>query len=185
MNFVLFLTPSFIAGDFKVMPTWLSYLVDGLLSLFTDEPNADLILSGALNLAMWLIPFLVCLAGLHVILFKPMMAYLGERDQQTDGARDEAKELNALVDDRIETLNQRLQDARNQAGQLRSAARATAAAKGQEIIDAARTEAEANVADAVKRIQTERDTAAQALKQSATALSADIAGQVLGRTLQA
>ena len=90
-----------------------------------------------------------------------------------------------MVDDRIETLNQRLQEARNQAGQIRSAARATAAMKGQEIIEAARTEAEANVADAIKRIQTERDTAAKAMKQTATALSSDIAGQVLGRSLQA
>ena len=173
MNFVLFLTPSFIAGDFKVLPTWLNLLI---------ESNW---VGGALNLLMWLTPFLLCMAGLHVILFKPMMAYLAERSEQTDGARKEAKEINVLVDDRIETLNQRLQEARNQAGQIRSAARATAAMKGQEIIEAARTEAEANVADAIKRIQTERDTAAKAMKQTATALSSDIAGQVLGRSLQA
>ena len=173
MNFVLFLTPSFIAGDFKVLPTWLSLLIDSNF------------VGGALNLAMWLAPFLVCLAGLHVILFKPMLNYLAERSQETDGARKEAKEINELVDDRIETLNQRLQDARNEAGQLRSAARAKAAVKGQDIIDAARSKAEANVADAILRIQTERDTAAQALKQTATGLSSDIAGQVLGRTLQA
>ena len=173
MNFVLFLTPCFLAGDFKVLPTWLSLLT---------ESNW---VGGALNLLLWLTPFLICLIGLHIILFKPMLNYLAARTQETDGARQEAKELNELVDDRIETLNQRLQDARNEAGQLRSAARAKAATKGQELIDTARSEAESRVADAVRRIQIERDTAAQALKQTATGLSSDIAGQVLGRTLQA
>jgi F-type H+-transporting ATPase subunit b len=173
MHLVLFLTPSFLAGDFKILPTWLQLLVE-----------SDWV-PGLLNLGLWLMPFAVTLVGLHLILFKPMMNYLAERHEQTDGARQEAQAINARVTERMETLNLRLAEARNEAGQLRATARANAAKQGQILMDAARAEAESQVASAIRRIQVERDTAAQALKQTATSLSSDIAGQILGRSLQA
>jgi F0F1-type ATP synthase membrane subunit b/b' len=39
------------------------------------------------------LPFLVLLAGLHVILYKPMLAYLAERREATAGAKKAAQEL--------------------------------------------------------------------------------------------
>lgn len=174
MNIALFLTPAFLSADFEIFPTWLNLMVNG-----------GNVIGGILNLALWLTPFFITLLGLHIILFKPMMNYLSQRDAETIGARKEAKELNQQVDERIETLNERLQSARAEAGQIRASARVSAAAKGQKLLDAARAEAEKSTTDAIRRIQIERDTAAQALKQTAEGLSSDIAGQVLGRALQA
>ena len=173
MNFALFMTPAFLASTFEIMPTWLNLLTGG-----------D-ILGGALNLSLWLTPFLITLVGLHIILFKPMMSYLDQRDHETVGARKEASALNEQVEERLATLNERLQSAKAEANQLRANARAKAALKGQELLDAAREDAEKRTTEAVKRIQVERETAAQALKQTAEGLSSDIAGQVLGRALQA
>lgn len=142
-------------------------------------------LSGSLNLLMWLAPFGVSLIGLYLILFKPMISYLTERDTETVGAREQALQMNAEVDARIETLNAKLQVGKAEAGQLRAAARVKAAAKAQKVIDAARDEAESKLADAVRRIKVEHDTATQSLKQTAEVLSIDIAGQVLGRAIEA
>jgi F-type H+-transporting ATPase subunit b len=173
MNFLLICTPAFLASDFEILPTWLKLMA-----------NSDWV-SGSLNLVLWLTPFLITLIGLHVILFKPMMSYLSERDNETIGARKQAKELHANVDQRMEELNAKLQVAKAEAGQLRSDARAKATAKGQVLIDTARSNAETQVSEAIARIHVERDTATQALKQTAEGLSSDIAGQVLGRALEA
>ena len=158
---------------FEIFPTWLKLWMEASW------------LEGTLNLGMWLAPFLLSIIGLHFILFKPMMAYLSDRDKETIGAREEARKLNAEVEERMETLTQRLQQARAEAGQVRASARAAAGLKAQEIIGASRAEAEALVSEAVQRIQVEKDTASQALKQTADVLSIEIAGQVLGRPMQA
>lgn len=173
MNLYLFSTSAFLASDFEIVPTWLKLLAD------SDW------LTGSLNLLLWLAPFLVTLIGLHLILFKPMMAYLTERDAETIGAKKNAAELNEQVDARLEELNAKIKKAKADAGQIRADARIQATADGQKIIDAARAKAEKEVAEAVQRVQVERDTASQALKQSAETLSTEIAGQVLGRALEA
>jgi len=173
MNLYLFSTSAFLASDFEIVPTWLKYLADSNW------------LTGSLNLLLWLAPFLVTLVGLHLILFKPMMNYLTERDSETIGARKAAADLNKEVDGRMDELNAKLKTAKAEAGQIRADARVKATAEGQKIIDAARAEAEKEVGAAVQRVQVERDTASQALKQSAETLSTEIAGQVLGRALEA
>lgn len=173
MNVYLFSTSAFLASDFDIVPTWLKFLAD------QDW------LTGSLNLLLWLAPFLVTLIGLHIILFKPMMSYLTERDAETIGARKAAAALNKEVDERLVTLNEKLKIAKAEASQIRADARVQGTAAGQKVIDAARAKAEKEVGEAVQRVQVERDTASQALKQSAETLSTDIAGHVLGRALEA
>ena len=99
MNFVLFMTPAFLASTFEIAPTWLSLATEGNY------------LGGALNLALWLTPFLITLIGLHFMLIKPMMNYLDQLDHETVGARKEAQTLNDQVEERLETLNERLSTA--------------------------------------------------------------------------
>ena len=53
-------------------------------------PNPTLLL-------LQLLPFIVTIAGLYFILFKPMFTYLEERDGASTGATDTAKDLETDV----------------------------------------------------------------------------------------
>ena len=51
--------------------------------------------------ALLMAPFLVLVAGMHFILYKPMLAYLDARANATVGARKEAEELQARAASRL------------------------------------------------------------------------------------
>ncbi len=125
------------------------------------------------------LPFFVAFLGLYVILWRPLMAFLDEREAATDGARHEAHELAAQADERAATLEEKLAAAKAQIADLHAAARARAQAKEAEIIGAARNEAEARIAEAQKRIGKERESARTQLETTAQTLSTDIVDTLL------
>ena len=125
------------------------------------------------------LPFFVAFMGLYVILWRPLMAFLDEREQATDGARHEAEELAAQADERAEALEVKLVEARREVMELHNAARTRAVAKEAEIIGAARSEAETRIADAQKRIDSERQSARAELETAAKTLSTDIVDTLL------
>jgi len=163
---------------FEIFPRWIE-LWNGSA---TGTPEY---LTGTLNLLMWLAPFLLTIIAMHFVLFKPMMRYLDERDAQSSNARKEASELSNAIDERLDILQKKMQAARAEVGQARSQARARAGAAAQVIIDAARSEAETKVADAVAQIRTDQVAASSVLQQTSSELSMDIAGQILGRAIEA
>ena len=128
-----------------------------------------------------LAPFLVLVAGLHVILFKPMLAYLLEREHHTAGARHEAASLQAKSAGQATRYEQAVAAARSEIIELRSSRRAVANAEYQKVVAAARAEADHEVQGAVERLRAESGTARGELKGNAAALAHDVAAQVLGR----
>lgn len=128
-------------------------------------------------------PFLVLLVGLHLILFKPLIAYLDERDGATLGAKKEAEALQAQAAAATIRWEQELGKARNEVAEFRGQKRAEAQAEYQRVVAAARAEAEARIAEASSQIRAEADSARVGLKESARQLSNDVATQVLGRPL--
>ena len=139
------------------------------------------IIPDPIHVALLTLPFLVTVAGGHFILWKPLMAYLEGREDTIHTARTEAKELEAATADHLHTLEQRLASARQRATQLFAEARGRAQVKEAGILADARGRADARVSEAVASIHASRQAASQALTQSASELSRDIAAQVLGR----
>ncbi len=129
------------------------------------------------------LPFLVAMVGAHLILWRPLLQWLDERDQTRDQALKQADELSGAADEQLERLHKRLAEANAHVGGLRAEARGRALAAEGKIVAAARTEADRKLGDAVGVIATQRDAASQTLKDTAQELSADIAGQVLGRSV--
>ena len=125
------------------------------------------------------LPFFVAFVGLYVILWRPLMSFLDEREQATDGARHEAEELAAQADERAAALEDKLQAAKRDVADLHLAARGRAQAREAEIIRAARAEAEARIAEAQTRIDTERESARAELETTAKTLSTDIVDTLL------
>jgi len=139
-----------------------------------------------LTLSLWLVvPFLVAMIGLHFILFKPLLAYLDEREAKTAGAKAEAKQLRQDVDAKLADVQARVVAAHQKAGAVRAEAAAEAKAVEDKLLTDARNKANERVNAAIAEIDAETASAGESLRQAANALSSDIAGQILGRPAQA
>ncbi|MFT4623653.1 MAG: F-type H+-transporting ATPase subunit b [Myxococcota bacterium] len=149
-----------------------------------DHPgNSMQIIPDLIPTALLTIPFLVTLVALHVIFFKPLFAYMEERDSVSSKARREAVDFAASAREKLGAVEARLLEARKRAGVVRGEARAKAREEEAVIIAAARSEAESVVATAVEGIVKDTQVASATLKSTASTLSAEIAQQVLGRSL--
>jgi F-type H+-transporting ATPase subunit b len=139
------------------------------------------IIPDPIHVALLTLPFLVAMAAMHVILWKPLLAWMDERDQLTSSARKEADDLDQAAADQLARIEERLIAARHDVHGVRADARARALAREAEIVAEAKARADAHVAEAVDKIRADRDAARGALQATAKDLSTEIAGRVLGR----
>lgn len=134
-------------------------------------------------IAVQTVPFIVTLIALHFIIFKPMLAFLQEREGISSGGWKEARALEAVVAEKLTTHEAQLTAARSEVIELLAKRRADAAADYDELVADARTQADAQVLEAVNRIHSERDAASASLAESSKHIADQIASQVLGRGL--
>jgi len=132
-----------------------------------------------------LLPFLTLMGLLHVILWKPMLAYLNERERATVGAKKAAEDLATRADARMADYEAALEKARNEVAEYRSARRAEAQKAHGEVVGAARKEADARLSGAVKQIQAEAVVARGELENIARGMAGEVASQALGRRVEA
>jgi F-type H+-transporting ATPase subunit b len=128
-------------------------------------------------------PFLVLLAGLHVILFKPTLDYLDARRAATDGARAEAARMQGNAGAALDRYEQAVAAARAEIAELRASRRAQANEAHARRVALAREAAEAETRAAVEHLRVEVKTARAELPSRAAALATDMADRVLGRPL--
>jgi F-type H+-transporting ATPase subunit b len=133
--------------------------------------------------ALQTLPFLVAFVALRSLLFRPMIAYLEERDAAIAGARDETTRLRARVAEARGSWEQQLAEARAEGAAHRAAIHADANAQRQALVDEARGEAEQQVGEALRGIEQARSAAADQLRGGAQQLAHDIAERVLERPL--
>ncbi|MCP4872980.1 MAG: ATP synthase F0 subunit B [Proteobacteria bacterium] len=139
-------------------------------------------ISGKL-LLLQAVPFLLAVAGLHFIIFKPMLAMLAERERNITGFRKEAELLQEEVAGKLAELEERLAAARGEAAAERGRLRTEAAAAEQEILAAARGRAEAHLEEARATLAAEHAAASVQLEAHAAELSRSVASSVLGRQI--
>jgi len=135
--------------------------------------------------AIQLLPFLVTFAVLWSVLFRPLQAYLAERDEVVEKARHDADHFEKEARAAIQRVEESLATARKDAADIRSEARLRAGASEAEILKEARGKADKFVGDGLVQIQADTREAGQALRGAVQTLSRDIAGQVLGRSIEA
>jgi F-type H+-transporting ATPase subunit b len=133
------------------------------------------------HVALLMAPFACAALALHLILWKPLLAWMDERDATSETARHEAARLDAAAAEQLARIEARLHDARAHVATLRQAARVRAQAQEAEIVSAARTAADARIDEALMRIRAEQGVAATSLKETASGLARDVASRVLGR----
>ena len=131
------------------------------------------------------LPFLVAIIGMYRIILKPMLAYLLEREVAIHGGRDEAARIEEEIKTRMADYEEKLLAARAEIAAYRADQRAEAQQKYDEVVGAARTDAEAQIQAALGEIAAAKEAAASQLKTMSGDIAEQVAGQVLGRSLSA
>ena len=127
--------------------------------------------------------FMILMAVLNALLFKPLRAALHARKETIEASKAKVQDIDEQVQAQVARYEAQLQDARQQGGQERSALRKTAQEEESRILGGANQNAAEKLQVIKAQIQEEADSARQALRNETEALAKDIAGKVLGRAV--
>ena len=136
----------------------------------------------------WTFIFTICnllilTAGVKHFLFKPVQAILAKRQAEITATYDEASKAEESAKALQAEYETRLANAKEEASDIVKTATARAAARGEEMINAARGEASALKAKAEEDTASERKKAAGELKNDISGIALEIAGKVVGKEL--
>lgn len=127
--------------------------------------------------------FLILMAVLNALLFKPLRAALQARRETIEGSKAKVQDIDEQVQAQIARYEAQLQEARQQGGQERSALRKTGQEEEVRILGEANRSAAEKLQSITAQIQEEADSARKALRNETEALAKEIAGKVLGRAV--
>ena len=127
--------------------------------------------------------FLILMAVLNALLFKPLRAALQARRETIEGSKAKVQDIDEQVQAQIARYDAQLQEARQQGGQKRSALRKTGQEEEVRILGEANRSAAERLQTITAQIQDEANSARQALRGETEALAKEIAGKVLGRAV--
>lgn len=130
-----------------------------------------------------LINFLVLLAVLNVLLYKPIRKVLAERQGRIADARSKAEGVDRDVQTKMAEYEARLREMKSGAADERGTLVKEAQAEEAAILETARKEATATLSAIRSRVEKEAADAMVILREQAKLLSVDICEKVLGRSL--
>jgi F-type H+-transporting ATPase subunit b len=133
------------------------------------------------NSGIILVTFLLLMAFLDRILFRPMLRLLEEREAHTQGAVEEAKALEAEAAAAITAYETRIAAARDEAAAANASVRKRAADEERAVLDRAREEANRRVGQIERDVAAAADGARRDLAAQAREMARVIAEKVLGR----
>ena len=135
------------------------------------------------TLLLQFVNFMILMAVLNALLFKPLRAALQARKETIEGSRAKVQDIDEQVQAQIARYEAQLQDARLQGGEERTALRKTAQEEEARILGGANQKSAERLQVIKEQIQEEATVARQALRDETEALAKNIAGKVLGRAI--
>ncbi len=135
------------------------------------------------TLFLQFINFVILMAVLNALLFKPLRAALQARRDAIEGSKAKVQDIDEQVQAQIARYEAQLQEARQQGAQERATLRKAAQEEEARILGEANQKSAAKLQTIKEQIQEEAGTARQALRNETEALAKEIAGKVLGRAV--
>ena len=133
--------------------------------------------------ALQFLPFIVTIAALYFIVFKPMMDYLEEREHASSGATDTAKELEKEIQTKKSEILREINIALKEASDKRSVVRQELVEEYNQFVSQKRHVAETVIKEAANEIAVEKSAARQEVRVQAEAFANEIAGKIIGRNI--
>lgn len=131
-----------------------------------------------------LVLFATFLVVLKPMLFEPLLRVFEERERRTEGAKDEAREMDARAGELSKRYEEELETVRQAASVERDAQRATTAKLEAQRMAEARAEVAVIIEQGKAKISAEVAALRQDLERSRPALAAEIASRMLGREVR-
>lgn len=147
------------------------------------ESSIQLVPDGTLILHIAII--LIMVALLNATLFKPINRILAERERRTGGRSSEAGDIMARVDEKLNTYERTLRDARSEGYRLIEQDRAKAMAERQQALTLVREEITSTIAEEQKTIRLQSAEAHKVLEKESRNLAAELSAQILHRPISA
>ena len=135
------------------------------------------------TLLLQFVNFMILMAVLNALLFKPLRAALQARKETIEGSKAKVQDIDEQVQAQVARYEAQLQDARQQGSEERAVLRKTAQEEEARILGGANQKSAEKLQTIKEQIQGEADVARQALRSETQALAEDIAGKVLGRAI--
>jgi F-type H+-transporting ATPase subunit b len=150
---------------------------EGEHAVHHDAPLLDFDGTFFIQLAL----FLLLLAILRGLLFKPWLALRAQREDRIGGEKRRAGELDQKATELLSDYESRITRARQIGNEERLKRRTEAMASERTIVDAARTQAEAAVSAQTASLVKQREEARIRMVAGAQAIGRSIVGKILGR----
>ena len=147
------------------------------------NPNANPLIPDLSELIIGALAFAIVFALLWRVLLPRIQQTLTERTDQIEGGLQRAEEAQREAKQTLEQYQAQLADARHEASRLRQEAQEEGARILAELRERGEAERQRLVAAAHEQIETERAQAIQALRAEMGALAVELAGRVVGESL--
>jgi len=136
-----------------------------------------------LSFVIQLINFGILVLVLNTFLYKPIRKVLADRRQVIDSAREKTVSVDVEVQSKMAQYEARLLAAKTEAGALRADALKLAQAEEAALLEKARKQAAESLASIRDRVAREAGEARELLKKQAEILAGAISEKILGRSL--
>lgn len=127
--------------------------------------------------------FVTSIIVFNKILFTPLMDLDEKREKLTSGTSSEAKELKLKAEQTIKEYSEKINEARGQVQEERNLIRKEAQTSAAEMIERARTETGAVLADATSKIEKEAHELREKIKPEIELIAKDIASKLINKEI--
>lgn len=142
------------------------------------------LIPGIADIVLSIVPFAIILWLFWKVVLPKLNVMLDERSAAIEGNIEKADEANRQAEQLLAEYRKQLDDARNEASEIREQAREDAKRIAVEIREQAAADAERITQNAHAQIEAERSAALTSLRREVGTLALDLAGRVVGDSMK-
>lgn len=146
-----------------------------MLATFLAAASIDVDITALVMAALFLVLYFI----LQPLILNPYMRARELRHKAVEGAREDAREDQAMAEARIQEYEEEMRQARRDAQEVRESIRTQGVAEQNEIVEDARVELQAKLAEEREKVQKQVDAATTQLQVRAESLSKTMVEKIL------
>jgi len=138
-----------------------------------------------ITMVIHVINMIVLMIVLNAILYKPVLGILEKRQEKLGALSNDVEQFEQNARHRQAEVDKKMREASNKAKKALDGARSEAQAAGAEKVAAIRQEADGEKEKQLTDVRSQVDAARKELQDNAAGFAQDMAGKILGRSLEA
>jgi len=138
-----------------------------------------------ITMVIHIINMIVLMIVLNAILYKPVLGILEKRQEKLDALRNDVEQFEQNARHRQAEVDKKMREASARAKKALDSARSEAQAAGAEKLAAIRQESDGEKEKQLAEVKSQVEAARKELMDNATGFARDMAGKILGRSLEA